>query len=100
MKEVPLRVRLSAAENDHLLAAVARSGLSKSEYVRWALKNSNTQVLQPVQPKPKPKPKPPPVPAEEPLYYEAESQLDVEPQLDVLTAMGIAPPPDDDTVGS
>lgn len=114
MKEFPLRVRLTEAENNRLLTATTRSGLSKSEYVRWAIENSNAQVLgttiagvvlsQPVQPKPKPKPKPPPVvvqqPPEESVYFETEdgNVEAIEPQPDVLTAMGIPPPPGDDTV--
>ena len=116
MKEFPLRVRLTEAENNRLLTAVARSGLSKSEFVRWALENSISQALgmtragvpvaRPAQPKPKPKPKPQVVASPEAALgivndlndlSDTQVQDVFEPQPDVLTAMGIAPPPDDGT---
>jgi hypothetical protein len=44
-KEIPLRVRLTESENKRLEAAAAKFGVSRSDYTRWALENSNTQVL-------------------------------------------------------
>jgi hypothetical protein len=44
-KEVPLRVRVTAVEDERLMAAATKLGLTKSVYVRWAIENSTTQVL-------------------------------------------------------
>lgn len=48
-KDIPLRVRLSPAEDARIRQAAARLGLTKSVYVRWALANSTEQVLGPPQ---------------------------------------------------
>ncbi len=44
-KDVPLRVRVTAPEDERLMLAADKLGLTKSVYVRWAIDNSTTQVL-------------------------------------------------------
>ena len=43
--DVPLRVRVTSAEDARLMQAANKLGLTKSVYVRWAIENSTAQVL-------------------------------------------------------
>lgn len=101
-KEFPLRVRLTAEENEQLKEGMRRTGLPKSEYVRWAIKNSTVQLLQPqvvaaapepAKPEPKKRARPRLVEApQEPTPPEYFASAPVEAVPDVLTAMGLAQP--------
>lgn len=116
-KDVPLRVRVTLAEDARILEASEKHGLAKSTYVRWALENSNTQVLgttidgvsalKPVVKKAlKPKPEPAleliVLPAEFEHFigdgcgidHEAPLEALAEPVPDLLTAMGLVQPGD------
>lgn len=46
-KTVPLRVRVTESEARIIDAAAQRFGVQRSEYVRWAINNSNASVLGP-----------------------------------------------------
>ena len=83
--EVPLRVRISAAEDERLMIAANKLGLTKSVYVRWAIRNSTTQVIgaasdtaRPAAAKPK-RAKPAPAPV-------AEVQPEPEPEVPGVAA--------------
>lgn len=107
---IPLRVRVTEAEDRYLMRAAERLRLTRSTYVRWALKNSSLQILNEemdgtpvVHAKPqkvkRPKPEQPaPVPVVEEPYVEPviENVYVPEPMPvpDLLTAMGLAAPGD------
>ena len=93
--EVPLRVRISAAEDARLMTAANKLGLTRSVYVRWALENSTTQVIgavnQPVRVQEPAKPKrvrAAPVPAPVAVVYEEPPVPDVDSFFTAAPAAG------------
>lgn len=98
-KEIPLRVRLTETEDARLMSAANKVGLSRSEYTRWAIENSTTQVLgvhangqpvtstAPLASTPKKQKRAPAPPQPEIAVVEVPAEPEVVP--DLATAMGI-----------